>query len=377
MNLLWTSPVGPGAVVLACVLGGSSTSGCLSTELDPNYCANVNGDFFCAHRHGAEGPSYCVSASNECLAYAPDAGPDADPFDGCVSVRPSDDQCYSPCGGRKSILQDASCIEATDTEGTGGLTSTTSTTAVTTSGADGTTMGESTTSKSTTTLSTSSTTTDGSTTEMASSSTGSGDTGDQCRRWGTTSWGGCLTEYNVVDPCGPGTACILDLPAPVTYSACTTDCQDVCDCPAPPDSGSAAVSCGDIVGNGETECYLACNPGDCPDGMECTTGGFCAVPTQPAPMYGTCLADCEPTLVCATTSDGYEACVLPDCTADTDCDENPDLTSTATPTCGGAIFPPMGDECYLDCSGGANCPVGMTCVPPAFAGSPYQSICMW
>jgi hypothetical protein len=48
-------------------------------------------------------------------------------------------------------------------------------------------------------------------------------------------------------------------------------CKDVCDCFAPPVTGTATVTCGEILADGGTGCALDCSGGlICPDGMICS-----------------------------------------------------------------------------------------------------------
>lgn len=48
-------------------------------------------------------------------------------------------------------------------------------------------------------------------------------------------------------------------------------CKDVCDCFAPPATGTATVTCGEILADGGTGCALDCAGGlICPDGMICS-----------------------------------------------------------------------------------------------------------
>lgn len=156
----WLLYVG-GALIVA------APQGCLLVEPDLNYCANVNGDFFCKHRHGAAGPSFCLSASSACLGYAPDPAKNDPDFDGCIDVRPGEDVCYSPCGQGQSFIESSSCLEppgATDTDAieTSATTMDASTATMTTEAvsADGTTLPvDSTTDSSTPTSSTSSSST--------------------------------------------------------------------------------------------------------------------------------------------------------------------------------------------------------------------------
>lgn len=58
------------------------------------------------------------------------------------------------------------------------------------------------------------------------------------------------------------------------YNVCfISECEDACDCFAPPATGTAPVVCAEILDGGGTGCALACDNGEtCPDGMECQSG---------------------------------------------------------------------------------------------------------
>ena len=63
-------------------------------------------------------------------------------------------------------------------------------------------------------------------------------------------------------------------PASGGGNACSVrDCVDVCDCFAPPSTGSAVLACVPVLGDGGSACVLQCASGQtCPDGMECISG---------------------------------------------------------------------------------------------------------
>ena len=51
------------------------------------------------------------------------------------------------------------------------------------------------------------------------------------------------------------------------------DCVDVCDCFAPPATGTSVPVCAAILGSGANGCALYCAGGQiCPDGMQCQSG---------------------------------------------------------------------------------------------------------
>ncbi len=57
-----------------------------------------------------------------------------------------------------------------------------------------------------------------------------------------------------------------------------SDCEDACDCFAPPATGDAVVECAEVLEGGGRACVLNCSNGEsCPDGMSCE-GGLCFHP---------------------------------------------------------------------------------------------------
>jgi len=79
---------------------------------------------------------------------------------------------------------------------------------------------------------------------------------------GTTGFIGCLTAPEMA-----GNSCMI------------TGCEDACDCFAPPATGTAVVTCAEILKGGGTACVLSCANGEtCPDGSECL-GGSCHHPS--------------------------------------------------------------------------------------------------
>lgn len=129
----------------------------------------------------------------------------------------------------------------------------------------------------------------GSTSEESSSSEAVVGTSDSSES-GSTGEGG-LDPYR---PCWPGepmggsqcdvgahgSLCIADDDPRQTGYACTTECEQTADCPAP-SSGSATPSCVDIGDFGV--CVLDCElDGDCPDGMVCSVYATAAVDPWPS-----------------------------------------------------------------------------------------------
>ncbi len=186
--------------------------------------------------------------------------------------------------------------------------------------------------------------------------------------WGAGTYGACVNEYGAPDLaglCGGDHLCIVDN-SPATSSTCSRQgCATACDCPAPPASGNAVVTCADITGGGSpTDCYLDCGDGQtCPDGMACFAGYVCmtAAPAQ-VPTYGNCHDGATP---CAApgfclNGPGDASVCQQSCNDAAECPPAPP-TGTAPIACGYVNAAAPGQECYLDCSGGQTCPVGMSC----------------
>lgn len=123
----------------------------------------------------------------------------------------------------------------------------------------------------------------GSTGEQGSAggSSGGGDVGI-CEAWGVGAYGGCIDRQDNVDltECeSDQLGCIVDDPDAETVSVCIADCEQPCDCPAPPPGHEAQVSCEDLDGQAGNECFLAClDDGDCPGTMVCFGGALCMHP---------------------------------------------------------------------------------------------------
>jgi cysteine-rich repeat protein len=98
---------------------------CIQTQLVPNenHCAQQHGDEWCAEQHPDGSRPFCLRGH----CPSPDLSLPV-PADGCISERPSDDTCYSPCGGASSFSEDATCLSASsssDSSTTGPESSTT------------------------------------------------------------------------------------------------------------------------------------------------------------------------------------------------------------------------------------------------------------
>jgi len=125
-----------------------------------------------------------------------------------------------------------------------------------------------------------------------------GDTGDTGGDDGSGTTGGDTTSENPCDPVVPGywnacknengqvdntlcewhgtgdsvgmVGCLSAADDPDANVCFISDCEDVCDCFAPPATGNAPIICDAILDGGGMGCALDCSNGEtCPDGMEC------------------------------------------------------------------------------------------------------------
>ncbi|MDC0666970.1 hypothetical protein [Nannocystis radixulma] len=105
-------------------------------------------------------------------------------------------------------------------------------------------------------------------------------TADECDSHAIGDWGKCQNGNQIDNTaCGwqeSGAAGMLLCLAPTSggLNVCgIRDCVDVCDCFAPPTTGTAVPVCAPILGSGANGCALYCAGGQiCPDGMVCQTG---------------------------------------------------------------------------------------------------------
>ena len=202
--------------------------------------------------------------------------------------------------------------------------------------------------------------------------------------WGDGNYEPCLNEMGGADVslCEEGSICVQDADPP-SITVCTAQgCEEACDCPEPPDSGDATVTCADVTDDMVNDCYLSCEMDEtCPAGMACFGGFVCAhaVPV-PQPGYQNCSLTgfaCQPGEACLNDGDGmmmdptWAVCSQPMCMTEMDCE-------FAAPTSGDAVVAcadPTGmggdNTCYLDCSAkGSACPDGMTCIADSWCAWP-------
>lgn len=184
----------------------------------------------------------------------------------------------------------------------------------------------------------------------------------------------CLDDMGVASdaPC-EGAGCVTDTDMNPTAGVCVASgCDNVCQCPAAPDTGDAPVNCEDVTGDMVADCWLACDAGQtCPDGMSCFGGFICLFSNNApvdVPLFGDCVnvpgATCTDGF-CVTAPDGG-VCTAP-CADAGECVPAP-ATGDAVVTCSD-VTGDMMDECWLSCEMDETCPDGMEC----FGGF----VCIW
>jgi len=276
-----------------------------------------------------------------------------------------------------TLPPDGGSMEAESTVGTTmGVVDDTTTEPGTTSTVTGSTTapGSSSTDSSSTASSSTASTTDSSTTGSSSSES---TTGDVCNGV-PGNYGSCVDMGGAIDttPCmAPGDAtCIYTgmLALPSGDVCAVQDCVDACDCPGPPATGTAVVSCGDVTDNpAELFCYLNCSGGaTCPTGMACV-GDFCVWPGPGAAgtPYGDCFNEdgvCSLTGVCLGDGAMTIGVCADGCAVVGDCPASPGGTA---PVACQDLTGDTAPECFLNCSGGGTCPAGMTCFS--------STLCAW
>ncbi len=203
-----------------------------------------------------------------------------------------------------------------------------------------------------------------------------------CNPWGPNDYSYCVTPLGTFDSatiCGEPLSCIItSVTGAIQTAVCGRSCGSACDCPAPPATGNATVTCGDVIQGGSNECYLSCANGEtCPDGMSCLQDDmgnpvYCSHPVQPSQAYGNCdniAAGCAAGYTCAT-SGSHSVCTELCPGGDGDCD--PALPGAASAVaCEALIAPPDGDDCHMPCGSSNDCPDGMDCI------NVFGQLCMW
>jgi hypothetical protein len=130
----------------------------------------------------------------------------------------------------------------------------------------------------TSTSSTASGSSSSSTTTTATTTAGQNTTVDDgCAAHAIGDWGKCAPG-NLADceweASGTQGELLCLSPASGGFRVCgILHCVDVCDCFAPPATGTAVPVCAPILGSGANGCALFCAGGQiCPDGMKCQSG---------------------------------------------------------------------------------------------------------
>lgn len=189
--------------------------------------------------------------------------------------------------------------------------------------------------------------------------------------WGEGSYDQCINDAGEPDSslCPAGSICIQGPDNQTTCSA--QECTEQCDCPEPPDSGDATVTCGSVTNDEINDCYLSCeNDETCPAGMTCLGDTLCVF-AIPLPQSGyrncshtgftcqigeDCLQDGD-----MMTPSTWAVCSQPGCTTEMDCSFEAPSSGDAPVTCGDPTGGMGADRCYLDCAMGQTCPDGMSC----------------
>ncbi len=105
--------------------------------------------------------------------------------------------------------------------------------------------------------------------------------GNQCDPIVPGEWNSCVdadgnTDNTLCNWMGSGSAtgfigCLNSAGMDGANVCFISGCEDVCDCFAPPATGTATVICSEILADGGTGCALDCSGGaTCPDGMICS-----------------------------------------------------------------------------------------------------------
>lgn len=91
-------------------VGASTLAACVVSKAYADHCANQDGDAYCARKYVDGSKGFCslgvCSTGNR---------------DGCVEERDPSDACYSPCGGDKSLEEDAECEGQAEASSSGSM----------------------------------------------------------------------------------------------------------------------------------------------------------------------------------------------------------------------------------------------------------------
>ncbi len=197
---------------------------------------------------------------------------------------------------------------------------------------------------------------------------------------------GAYADCGNGEECGGGDLQSACAGGPSESSICLfLGCDDVCDCPEPPDGFQELVVCEDQFGpggmtDGINDCFLDCSGGeDCPEGMFCGNGVCYAGEEAPFPDYDDCLNEdlpiCDTDGICFSDEVSFGACASVGCMDATDCGDAPE-TGDAMPAC--TEFPDGSVSiCTLACGDGETCPDGMVCLSLSVGGEGIGDHCMW
>ncbi len=196
-----------------------------------------------------------------------------------------------------------------------------------------------------------------------------------CTPWGDGNYDYCLNAYGAFDTeavCGQQSTCIFS-DAPIAAAVCSTQgCTNACDCPAPPATGNAVVTCANITqSDNNADCYLSCaNQEQCPDGMVCRNDFVCTNDVTDLPTYGNCGGVAGGCIDSTCFDNGQFSMCVETCGNAGDCPAGP--PGANPPACGTVLFPPAGNDCYLPCQNSGDCPFSMVCVEAS-----GTNICIW
>ncbi len=79
---------------------GMLAPSCAKSRINDDHCWYANGDATCQELYGGALP-YCSYDQNDCGVFS---------ASGCVAELPPLGECYSPCGGGMSLVEDSSCV---------------------------------------------------------------------------------------------------------------------------------------------------------------------------------------------------------------------------------------------------------------------------
>lgn len=145
----------------------------------------------------------------------------------------------------------------------------------------------------------------------------------------------------------------------------------------PGTTGCDDQACEDAVCGADPYCCETEYDQICADSVPELCPGLCPDPPPPVePGYGNCgLANVACAQVETCLDDGmmppaWAVCSQPDCAIVADCGSTPPDTGDAVVACDDPTGMGGPNTCYLDCSGGATCPDGFTCINDSWCAWP-------